>query len=157
MSFKEILHHLKFRYNVVFINEDTLTEKVNFHLSWLTLIIVTGLLILVSFILISCLILLTPLKHYLPGVADIGVREEVIQQAAQIDSLSNLVEHNERQLYYIKCVIAGEVPVDSMDFEKIFAESSDTTVTFNSNAIDLSPTAREKDFLEKYSQPEKEE
>lgn len=155
MKFKEILHHLRFRYNVVFINEDTLTEKVNFHLSWLALIIIAGLLVLVSFILISCLILMTPLKHYLPGVSDIGVREDVIRQAAQIDSLSRLVERNEQQLYYMKCVIAGEVPADSIDFEKAVA-ASDSTITFNSDAIDLSPTAREKEFLEKYRQTEEE-
>lgn len=156
MNFKEILHHLRFRYNVVVINEDTLTEKAKFHLSWLSLIAVTGLLILVSFVLISCLIFMTPLKHYLPGVSDVGVRDEVIQQASQIDSLSRLVERNEQQLYYIKCVIAGEVPTDSIDFEKV-ATLGDSTMLFNSGIIDLSPTAREKEFIEKYSQTEKEE
>lgn len=148
MKFKDILHHLRFKYNVVVINENTLTEKVNFHLSWLSLIIITGLLILVSFILISCLIYFTPIKHYLPGVSDSGVREEVIQQATRIDSLSRLVEHNEQQLYYMKCIIAGEVSVDSI------IDLSDTAVTFNSSSIDLSPTAREKAFVEKYSQTE---
>jgi len=156
MTFKEILHHLRFRYNVVVINEDTLIEKAKFHLSWLSLITITGLLILVSFALISCLILLTPIKHYLPGVSDIGVREEVIQQAAKIDSLSQLVEQNEQQLYYLKCVIAGEVPTDSIDFEKAIS-SGDSATTFNNGSIDLSPTAREKEFLEKYSHPDEEE
>jgi len=155
MNFKELLHHLRFRYNVVVINEDSLTERVNFHLSWLALITVTGLLILVSFILISCFIYLTPLKHYLPGVSDVGVREEVIQQAAQIDSLSRLVERNEQQLYYIKCVIAGEIPADSIDFDKVTGR--DSSVTFNSGTIDLSPTAREKTFVEKYTQTEDKE
>jgi len=151
MDFKDIFHRLKFKYNVVVINENTLTEKVNFHLSWLSLLIITGLLILVSFILLSCLIFLTPIKHYLPGVADVGVREEVIQQASRIDSLSELVEHNERQLYYMKCIIAGEVPADSI------IDVSDSTATFNSSTIDLSPTAREKAFVEKYAQPEETE
>lgn len=148
MKFKDIFNRLKFKYNVVVINENMLTEKLNFHLSWLTLIIITGLLILVSFILLSCLIFFTPIKHYLPGVAEMGVREEVIQQALRIDSLSELVENNEKQLYYMKCIIAGEVPADSIiDF-------SDSTATFNNATIDLSPTAREKSFVEKYAQQE---
>lgn len=154
MKFKDILHHLRFRYNVVVLNEETLTEKVNFHLSWLSLISITGLLILVSFVLLSGLIYLTPLKHYLPGVSDAGVREEVIQQAAAIDSLSRLVEKNEQQLYYVKCIVAGEVPTDSID---LGVASGDTAKGFNSADLDLSPTAREKAFVEKYSNPETEE
>jgi len=154
MKFKDILHRLRFRYNIVVLNEETLMEKVNFHLSWLSLINITGLLILVSFVLISCLIYLTPLKHYLPGVSDVGVREEVIQQAAQIDSLSRLVEKNEQQLYYIKCIVAGEVPTDSIDLD---LANGDTTKGFNSANIDLSPTAREKAFIEKYAQTEDKE
>ena len=152
MTFKDLLHRLKFKYHVVVVNEETLTERINFHLSWLALINIVGLIMLATFAIVSCLIFMTPIKNYLPGVADAGVREEIIQQAATIDSLSRLVEHNEQQLYYIKCVIAGEVPVDSVSV----SEDGDSVVTFNSSNIDLSPTAREKAFVEKYSKQDEE-
>ena len=149
MKFKEFIKKLKIKYNVVVIDENTLTERFNVHLSWLKLINFLGLLILVVFTLLSLLVFATPLKNYLPGFEDSRTHRAALEQAARMDSLEREIEMAEQQLYYIKCVVAGELSVESI-------AEVDTTVINRNKGLKIDASAREREFVEEHNEAAKE-
>lgn len=114
MKIRELIARLKFKYNVVVINEKTLTEKFNIHLSWLSLMAMMGILVLICFALLSLLIFATPVKHFLPGYGTAETNERVINEALRVDSLAHEIEVYEQQFDNIKMVISGEISLDSI-------------------------------------------
>ena len=95
----------KFKYNLILLNETTLEEVFRIKTSKLTFSLALGIFTLVSFTLLSIIIFVTPIKHMLPGYADVSVREDVLIEAQRVDSLETLTQHNERQLLIIKNLI----------------------------------------------------
>lgn len=148
MKFRDFLKKLRFKYNIVVINEKTLEERANIHISPLMLINLTGLLILVSFALLSLLIFATPLKGYLPGFEDASVHAEAVRQAGQIDSLAYEMEVSEAQLENIKAVISGDISVDSIP-------ETDTATLSRNAKLDLDASKRETEFVEKHNKEKK--
>ena len=148
MAIKDFIKRLRLKYNVVVIDEENLTERFNIHLSWLKLLNFLGLLIIVVFTLLSLVVFATPLKNYLPGFEDGRSRAASIRQAARMDSLEREVEMAEQQLYYIKCVVAGELSVDSI-------AEVDTAVINRNRGLKIDATAREREFVEEHNQDKK--
>ena len=104
----------KFKYNLILLNESTLEEVFRIKTSKLTFSLALGLFTLVSFTLLSIIIFVTPIKHMLPGYADVSVREDVIIEAQRVDSLESITQSNERQLLIIKNIIANNISFDSI-------------------------------------------
>lgn len=145
MKFKDFFKKIRFKYNVVVINENTLTEKFNIHLSWLSLTALAGVLILVSFALLSLLIFSTPIKHYLPGYGNAASNHEMIEQAIRIDSLSHSIEVNNQQLENIKRVIADDISVDSIP-------RADSVIIEKNKSLTIEATEREKKFVKEHKE-----
>lgn len=143
MKFKEILDKLKIKYNVVVIDEHTLTEKYNIHLSWLGLINFIGLLIIIVLTIASIILFATPIKNYLPGFESARIHREVIEQGARMDSLTREIELAEQQLMNIKMVIAGEIEVDSIP-------EADTSIISRNKELKIDASEREKAFREEF-------
>lgn len=148
MKIRDFFKKLKFKYNIVVIDERDLTQRANIHLSPLGLINITGLLILVSFALISLLIFATPIKNYLPGFEDSSVHAEAVHQAARVDSLSREALAAEAQIENIKAVISGEISVDSIP------ETDTATISRNAK-LNLEASKRETEFVEKHNKETK--
>ena len=102
----------KFKYNLILLNESTLEEVFRIKTSKLTFSLALGIFTILSFTLLSIIIFITPLKHMLPGYADVSVREDVLIEAQRVDSLETLTQHNERQLLIIKNIIADNIQLD---------------------------------------------
>ena len=143
MKFKEILDKLKIKYNVVVIDEHTLTEKYNIRLSWLGLINFIGLLIIIVLTITSIILFATPIKNYLPGFESARIHREVIEQGARMDSLTREIELAEQQLMNIKMVIAGEIEVDSIP-------EADTSIISRNKELKIDASEREKAFREEF-------
>lgn len=141
MKFKEILDKLKIKYNVVVIDEHTLTEKYNIHLSWLGLINLVGLIVIIVLSLTSLILFATPIKNYLPGFESARIHREVIEQGARMDSLTREIEMAGQQLMNIKMVIAGEIEVDSIP-------DADTAIVTRNKELRIDASEREKAFRE---------
>lgn len=149
MKFKEILDKLKIKYNVVVIDEQTLTEKYNTHLSWMSLINIVGLLIIIVLAAISIILFATPIKNYLPGFESARIHRDVIEQGARMDSLTREIELAEQQLMNIKLVIAGEISVDSIP-------EADTSIVMRNKELKIDASEREKAFREEMEGKDKE-
>ena len=125
---------------MIILNENTLEEVFHIHVSRLSLITAISLFSVISFILLSLLILLTPLKNMLPGYGDVSIRTEVIHEALKVDSLENIITSNNRQLNSLKNIIAGNIHIDSIN-------SVPDSVLNTYKGLDLSSGALEDDYL----------
>lgn len=140
---KDIFKRLRFKYNVIVLNEHTLDEVFHIHLSRLSIITIMSLFSIISFALLSLLIFTTPLKHMLPGYADVAVKRQVTAQVLEVDSLSEQIESSNRQLQIIKYIISGNISPDSIS-------SIDSLDIARWDSISLKPSANELAFVEEY-------
>lgn len=135
----------KFKYNLILLNESTLEEVFRIKTSKLTFSLALGIFTLISFTLLSVIIFVTPLKHMLPGYADVSVREDVLIEAQRIDSLENLTQNNERQLLIIKNIIADNIKLDSIT-------TIDSTDIEKWNNLPLIAGSTEAAFVKQYEE-----
>lgn len=135
----------KFKYNLILLNESTLEEVFRVKTSKLTFSIALGIFTLVSFTLLSIIIFVTPIKHMLPGYADVSVREDVLIEAQRIDSLEYITKSNDRQLLIIKNIIADNIKYDSI-------HSIDSTDVERWNKLPLVAGHIESEFVKQYEE-----
>ena len=135
----------KFKYNLILLNESTLEEVFRIKTSKLTFSLALGIFTLVSFTLLSIIIFVTPIKHMLPGYADVSVRENVLIEAQRIDSLEYITKSNDRQLLIIKNIIADNIKYDSI-------HSIDSTDVERWNKLPLVAGHIESEFVKQYEE-----
>ena len=133
----------KFKYNLILLNESTLEEVFRIKTSKLTFTLALGLFTLISFSLLSLIIFVTPLKHMLPGYADVSVREDVLIEAQRVDSLETITQNNQRQLLIIKNIIADNIQFDSIP-------TLDSTDIEKWNNLPLIAGTAENEFIKQY-------
>lgn len=111
---KSLWHRIRFKYKLSFFNENTLEEVWSFRLSRLSAFMI---LILFAFFLItvtSIIIIMTPIRNYLPGYLDVEVRKEIVQNALRADSLERMIEIQALYLDNITGILSGTTPLDSI-------------------------------------------
>lgn len=92
---KKFLQRLRHRYRLVVMNDDTFEENFSLRLTPLGLVILLGSVTIVMVIIVTSLIAFTPLREYIPGYADVGMRRELINLTLRSDSLEqSLIEQN---------------------------------------------------------------
>lgn len=104
------LKRLRNRYRLVVMNEDTYEEVVKFRLSRMSVYIVFSSLLVVFIALTMAIILLTPIKYYLPG-AGYGDAKQVREYRAlkiKTDSIENAMLQQEQFIKGVKKMLTGE-------------------------------------------------
>ena len=110
---KKLSQRLLHRYRLVVMNDDTFEENFSLRLTPLGLFILIGSVTIVMTMLVTSLIAFTPLREYIPGYADVGLRRELITLAMRSDSLEkdltaqNLFNDN------LTNVLQGNIKTDS--------------------------------------------
>lgn len=137
----------RFKYRLSVLNENTLEEAWHARLSRLTVFAWIGLLFLLTFGTFTLLIYYTPLKRYLPGFEDAGVRELVTAEAMRVDSLQILLQHQEEYIDVLRNVMSGELKLDSVTL-------LDSLTIIQREKLALQKTQREQDFCEEVEQQE---
>lgn len=148
MTKRKFFKRLRFKYNMIILNENTLEEVFHIHVSRLSLISSISLFTLISFTALSLIILLTPLKNMLPGYGDVSIRTDVIHEAFKIDSLETIINSHNRQLNSLKNIIAGNISIDSIN-------SIPDSILNTYKGIDLSSTDLEKNYVSQYEEDNK--
>lgn len=136
---KSFLAKLRFKYRLSVLNENTLEEAWHVRLSRLSVFVWTGLFFLFTFGVFTLLIYYTPLKRYLPGFEDAGVRELVTEESIRMDSLQMVLSQQDEYISVLRDVMAGEVGVDSM-------MSLDSLTIIQRERLNLEKTELEKEF-----------
>lgn len=129
-------------------NENTLEESWHTRLSRFSVFLYGTSLFLTTFILLTILIFLTPLKHYLPGYGDSGNRVLLVQNSLRTDSLAEEMAHQQEYLSVLKDIIAENpknnktTPIDSVGLKE-------------RATVLLEKSKKEKEFTKEYEESEK--
>lgn len=110
----KLLQRLHNRYRLVVMNDDTFEEKFSLQLTPLGLFILIGSVTIVMIMFVTSIIAFTPLREYIPGYADTGVRRNLVRLTLKSDSLEkSLIEQN-AFMANISNVLRGDIKSDSI-------------------------------------------
>lgn len=101
---------MKNRYRLVFMNDETLEERLTFRLTPLNVFIVLGTLTIVLIFLTTILIAFTPLREYIPGYANVRLQRNVYELQLKTDSIEKVLIQKEKFLENLRTVINGSNP-----------------------------------------------
>lgn len=105
---------IRFKYKLSFINENTLEEVWSFRLSQLSVFISLGVFAFSLVAFTALIIIMTPIRNYLPGYLDVEVRKEIVQNALRADSLERMIEIQNLYLKNVTGIISGTIELDSI-------------------------------------------
>ncbi len=120
------LKRLRNRYRLVVMNDDTYEEVVTFKLSRLSVYIGLSVIFVLLTGLTVALLVLTPLKYYIPGYGTRQGRTELQALKIRTDSLEQSIRYKDQYLDNIKKVLSGntDVPRDTTAIKVPKAEIS---------------------------------
>ena len=111
---KSFWHRIRFKYKLSFFNENTLDEVWSFRLSQLSAFVTLLLFALFLIIVTSVIIIMTPIRNYLPGYLDVEVRKNIMQNALKADSLERMVAIQSLYLNNVAQILTGNISIDSI-------------------------------------------
>ena len=98
---------LKYKYRLVFMNDETLEERFTFRLSRLNVFIALGTLTILLIFLTSILIAFTPLREYIPGYSSVGLQKKLYELNLKTDSIEKALVRRNRYFQNLRDVING--------------------------------------------------
>ena len=138
---------IRFKYKLSFFNESTLEEVWSFRLSQLTVFIYFCAFAFVLISLTSVIIILTPIRNYLPGYLDVEVRKDILQNALRADSLEKKISAQSLYLENLTAILSGTISIDSIQ--------TNDTMFFTSSDYDIPRGDRESDFVKRFEEEER--
>ena len=144
---KSFWKRIQFKYKLSFFNESTLEEVWSFRLSQLSVFIYVFLFASILITLTSVIIILTPIRNYLPGYLDVEVRKEILQNAMRADSLEEKIFIQSRYLENLTAILSGNVKIDSI-------QNSGTESYINSD-YNIPRSDRESAYITRFEEEEK--
>lgn len=126
------------KYRLAMLDDLTLREVFHFRVSLLGAISIITITLLALIVLLSVLIVYTPIRNILPGYSA-SLRQQLIQESARVDSLQSSLAVQRQYLDVIKQVTAGDIATDSVqsldslqrvEKEQLVAQTNEVTETF---------------------------
>lgn len=109
---KKWLKQLTNKYRLVVINDETFEEVSSFRLSRMNVYVLVSTLIVIFSLIVASAIVFTPLKEYVPGYSDVGMKREFVVLRMRADSLQMVMDANDKLLADMKTIINGGVPLN---------------------------------------------
>ncbi len=101
------------KYRLALLEDLTLREVFHFRVSLLGAISVLTISLVVIILLLSVLIVYTPIRNILPGYSE-SLRQQLIQESARVDSLQSTLSMQRQYLEVIRQITAGDIQSDSV-------------------------------------------
>lgn len=101
------------KYRLAMLDDVTLREVFHIRVSWLGAVSVITITLLALIVLLSVLIVYTPIRNILPGYSE-SLRQQLIQESARVDSLQGSLTLQRQYLDVIKQLTAGDIQSDSV-------------------------------------------
>lgn len=138
---------IRFKYKLSFINENTLEEVWSFRLSQLSVFISLGVFAFSLVAFTAFIIIMTPIRNYLPGYLDVEVRKEIVQNALRADSLERMIEIQNLYLKNVTGIISGTIELDSIrEIDSLARVDAD---------FEISRSPEEEEYVKNFEQEEK--
>ena len=144
---KSFWKRIQFKYKLSFFNESTLEEVWSIRLSQLSGFISVFVFAAVLITLTSIIIILTPIRNYLPGYLDVEVRKEILQNALRADSLEERMYVQSRYLENLTAILSGNINIDSI--QKV------DTSSFIDSDYNIPRSEREAAYIKSFEDEEK--
>jgi lipoprotein NlpD len=144
---KSLWNRIRFKYKILLFNESTLEDIWTFRVSQLSAIVYLGLFAFILIALTSVIIILTPIRNYLPGYLDIEVRREILKNAMTVDSLEKKIAIQSRYLENLTAILSGNISIDSI-------QKTDS-VSFVASNYEIPRGEKEIVFIERFEEEEK--
>jgi murein DD-endopeptidase MepM/ murein hydrolase activator NlpD len=118
---KPLMQRLKTTYRLVVMNHETFEEIRSFKLSLLNVYVFLSTLMVAVALLVASLIVLTPLKRYIPGFGDLKEYKEVMRLSNKVDELEDEIKahqtytDNFRRMLTSDVETEKEVPKESVE------------------------------------------
>lgn len=138
---------IRFKYKLSFINENTLEEVWSFRLSQLSVFISLGVFAFSLVAFTAFIIIMTPIRNYLPGYLDVEVRKEIVQNALRADSLERMIEIQNLYLKNVTGIISGTIEQDSIrEIDSLARVDAD---------FEIPRSPEEEEYVKNFEQEEK--
>ena len=138
---------IRFKYKLSFINENTLEEVWSFRLSPLSVFISLGVFAFSLVAFTAFIIIMTPIRNYLPGYLDVEVRKEIVQNALRADSLERMIEIQNLYLKNVTGIISGTIELDSIrEIDSLARVDAD---------FEIPRSPEEEEYVKNFEQEEK--
>lgn len=110
---KKLIHKLKNRYRIVLINDTTFEEKFSLSLTPMNVFVGFSSFLVFFTIIISLLIVFTPMREYIPGYSDPDMKKDLAKTLYKTDSLQKALQ--DKDLYYknLMNIVTDKLPNDS--------------------------------------------
>ncbi|MCH7536151.1 MAG: peptidoglycan DD-metalloendopeptidase family protein, partial [Bacteroidetes bacterium] len=127
---------LQSKYRLVVMNDDTFEEQASFKLSRINLFVIISAVLFVIVLVITSVIIFTPIKEWIPGYADVNLRRDLIYLKLKADSIEKVVDTRTLYLNARRDVLTEKVdtgkgestaenmPENSLSFAGISLEDS---------------------------------
>ena len=146
---KVILDKLKIHYKLLILNDDTFEEKVSFKLNGISAMVLGSSIVVLLVLLVTMLIIFTPLKEYIPGYADVKLRRDITRLISKSDSLEDLQSAHDNYISNLKNVLSGRIMPEAL-------ESKDKPVLIDSISLNSERPEEDKALREVIESAEKE-
>lgn len=115
---RDVFKRLNTHYRLVFIDDESLEEVASFRLTMRKLYILLSTIFVVLVFITVSILLITPLKYYIPGYGNDKARGQVIRLKRQVDSLNDVALQQQKYEENMRRVINGNVEL-KLDTQKL--------------------------------------
>lgn len=143
---RPVLGRLKSKYRLLLINDRTFEERFSMRLSRMNMILLGACAFLLIAVLVSALIVFTPLRERVPGYADHDLTRFAYRSARLADSLARVLPAQQAYVENLRMVLSGKVPADSTTVSRPIADPP--------GASELAPSRRDSLMRERVAQEE---
>lgn len=106
---RSLMEKLRDKYRLVIMNDDTFEEVTSVKLTPLAVYVGLSTLIVGTAILVTMLIIWTPLKRYIPGYGDFTRDSEIAELTGKVANLENEIEAHRRYNENFRKLLTGDV------------------------------------------------
>jgi len=106
---RSLMEKMRDKYRLVIMNDDTFEEVTSIKLTPLAVYVGLSTLIVGTAILVTMLIIWTPLKRYIPGYGDFTRDSEIAELTGKVSSMENEMEASRRYNENIRNILTGNV------------------------------------------------
>ncbi len=125
---RSLMEKLRDKYRLVIRNDETFEEIASVKLSPLSVYVAVSSLIVVTAILVTMLIIWTPLKRYIPGYGDFDRDSEISKLTSKVADLEDEIEATRKYTSNIRNILNGDLSAMSKEQAEKQSSPQDSSV-----------------------------
>ncbi len=136
------------KYRIVIVNDRTFEDILSLKLNLLN---VVGAITTFVFLLLFSnvfLLIITPLKEYIPGYSSASLKEKSVQLALKIDSLETEIRKNDLYVESLQRILKGDIEISKMNLDSLVKTQVPLSVIEHTTPSEKDLELREKVRLE---------